>query len=515
MAIEEFLKVVDEERCFDDLARITLFDRIQLSNDLEKAIDWVIERLNEDGIEAKKEVITHDGWIEGHKVPRGWEGRGAIYVKEERIENRLIRRSSTLESDIYNLVVLKDGTSPEDYSNLNVNGKMVISDRDPIRVAELACGKFGAAGVISDWLPEYCDDFSAIAYKSFFENEKSGFVVSRKVGRKLRKENRVECCIDGKFHHRKIPVGVAEIGEGKSEGKGKGEGEGKNEVVGVAHICHPKHEANDNASGAASLMEVTRALANKKLKRKIRMLWVPEILGTIAYFSKHRVNAVAGLNLDMVGEDQFLCKSPLLIEHPPFFLDPHSTDVLLSILEKVKTKQGAVHSFGGDFSYPLYMAYSTPFSGGSDHLVLADLGIATPMIIHWPDRYYHTSKDTLDKVSKEELKRVGVLASEYFYRMANSKRKPKRIELRTDKSKGKVYKRKYKQPLFKLKDREYSWKNRKFLSSSTSYLAIMLVDGSRSVNEICSILSSNRMKPKKVPEFFEVLYKEGILELIG
>ena len=498
MAVEEFLKIVDEERCFDDLARITLFDRIQLSRDLEEAIDWVVKRLNEDGIDAKKEMITHDGWIEGYEVPRGWEGRGAIYVKEERIESRLIRRSSTLKNGIYKIIVLKDGTSIEDYDNLDVHGKMVISDKNPARVAELACGKFGAAGVISDWLPEYCDDFSAIAYKSFFKNEKSGFMVSKKVGKKLRNETKVECYIDSKFYHRKIPVGVAKIGEGEIA----------EEVVGVAHICHPKHEANDNASGAASLMEVTRAIANKKLKRRVRMLWVPEIFGTTAYFSKHKINAIAGLNLDMVGEDQFLCKSPLLIEQPPFFFDSYAADILISTLEKMKT---TVHSFGSDFSYPLYMAYSTPFSGGSDHMVLADFGIATPMIIHWPDRYYHTSKDTLDKVSKEELKRVGVLASEYFYRMANSKKKPKRMEFKTEK-KGKVYKRKYKQLLFELKDREYSWKSRDFFHCSTSPLALMLVDGSRSVNDVCSILNSNGIDSKKIPEFFEVLHKEGILE---
>jgi Zn-dependent M28 family amino/carboxypeptidase len=66
----------------------------------------------------------------------------------------------------------------------------------------------------------------------------------------------VECYINSKFHHRKITVGVAEIGE--------------EEVVGVAPICYPKYEANDNASGASSLMEMRRAHCKQKVRKKTR-----------------------------------------------------------------------------------------------------------------------------------------------------------------------------------------------------------------------------------------------------
>jgi hypothetical protein len=42
------------------------------------------------------------------------------------------------------------------------------------------------------------------------------------------------------------------------------------------------------------------------------------------------------------------------------------------------------------------------------------------MLIQWPDRFYHTNQDTLDKVDPKMLRLVGVLASTYAYFLANA-----------------------------------------------------------------------------------------------
>ena len=49
----------------------------------------------------------------------------------------------------------------------------------------------------------------------------------------------------------------------------------------------------------------------------------------------------------------------------------------------------------------------TAFSAGSDHYILSDptVGIPSPMIIHWPDRFYHSSHDTPDKCDPRSLAR--------------------------------------------------------------------------------------------------------------
>jgi hypothetical protein len=61
-----------------------------------------------------------------------------------------------------------------------------------------------------------------------------------------------------------------------------------------------------------------------------------------------------------------------------------------------------------------------PFGAGSDHYILSDptVGVPTPMLIQWPDRFYHTSADTPDRVSPATLGRAGGLAAVYAYWLA-------------------------------------------------------------------------------------------------
>jgi aminopeptidase YwaD len=65
--------------------------------------------------------------------------------------------------------------------------------------------------------------------------------------------------------------------------------------------------------------------------------------------------------------------------------------------------------------------YATvPFSGGSDHYIFSDpsIGVPMPMLIQWPDRFYHTSADTLERVSPESLSQACQLAGTYMYWLA-------------------------------------------------------------------------------------------------
>jgi len=79
----------------------------------------------------------------------------------------------------------------------------------------------------------------------------------------------------------------------------------------------------------------------------------------------------------------------------------------------------------GSASYPLFRHTTTPFSGGSDHYILSDptVGVPAPMLIQWPDKFYHTSEDTLDKVDARMLAVLGGLATTYAYFVANAGRR--------------------------------------------------------------------------------------------
>jgi hypothetical protein len=66
-------------------------------------------------------------------------------------------------------------------------------------------------------------------------------------------------------------------------------------------------------------------------------------------------------------------------------------------------------------AYPLYRQAEVPFSGGSDHLAFSDptVGVPMPMLIQWPDRFYHTSADTPDRTDPNSLARAGALTVAY------------------------------------------------------------------------------------------------------
>ncbi|HUV94741.1 MAG TPA: DUF4910 domain-containing protein, partial [Anaerolineae bacterium] len=146
-------------------------------------------------------------------------------------------------------------------------------------------------------------------------------------------------------------------------------------------------------------------------RRGIRFLLVPEMLGFAAYLAHNESlipNMIAALNLDMVGEDQSLCGSTVTVEQAPGSFANYADDLVVRLVEE--TSSGATN-------YAV-----TPFSGGSDHCLLVDpsVGVPCPMINQWPDKFYHTSTDTLDKVDPAMLARAGSVATAYAYFLAHA-----------------------------------------------------------------------------------------------
>lgn len=351
----------------------------------------------------------------------------------------LIQRSMPVENLEAELVLLEDGEEENEYENLDLQGKVVLTKGDLDRVQELAVSKHGAVGIIFDGMRESppirqrIDLPDAVQYTSFWwrpgDKKCFGFVLSPRAGEDLRK------LIKSQQREGKPPVKVrakvvSRLYDGQIEVvSALIPGEMDEEVVVVAHLCHPQPSANDNASGSAALLELARTLQrliqNGKLsppKRSIRLLLVPEMTGTYAYLATHEEEIprmVAGINLDMVGQNQDLCGSVFIIEGTPAAMPSFATDLLERMREEW---MGQAQSLSGSSSYPLFRHTITPFSGGSDHYILSDptVGVPTPMLIQWPDKFYHTSEDTLDKVDPRMLAVLGGLATTYAYFVANA-----------------------------------------------------------------------------------------------
>lgn len=434
-----------------DLGR---YHRIQGSPGLRDAVTYAVETLRGYGLEAEVRRYPADGktYCWSNLMFKEWSCQGAeLRLIEPREEAQVLARwsdskfsliqrshptpTSGLEAE---LVVLEDGEEESEYEGLDIRGRVVLTRGDLSRVYELAVERRGAIGIIFDGMRAFppvrregdLDD--ALQYTSFWwagdERPAFGFVLSPRKGRWLRglaKERmkkgetlKIWAKVDSKFYEGTMENAVAII-----------KGEIDEEVLVLAHICHPQPSSNDNASGCAALLEAARALQRliergeiHRPKRTIRFMLMPEMTGTYAWLAEdeRRIGRIAAaINLDMVGENQNLCGGPLIIERPPMAMPSYTDALLEAILDKIKVEG---RNLAGTAGYPLFKYAVTPFSGGSDHQILSDpsVGIPCPMIIQWPDKFYHTSYDTPDKVDPEMLRKVALMTATYAYFIAHA-----------------------------------------------------------------------------------------------
>jgi hypothetical protein len=459
-----------QEQCsgaaaYQTVADISRHHRIQASPGFRRAAEYIYRRLAEADVQA--EILSYPANTEtgfwGSRSFQEWNAHaGTLHLIEPEDQARkladyqevpisLIQRSVAFDGEV-EVVAVEKGEKPEEYEGLDVAGKVVLARGSVSRVHDLAVLRRGAAGILFDGMAELepvrpawaLPD--AIQYTSFWwyggdeEPKCFGFALSPREGERLRRlirptnsprsrgeseggdgvgPVRVRAHVDAHLYDGVLEVVSATIA-----------GESDEEIVLVGHLCHPQPSCNDNGSGAAAVLEVARALqgliAAGKLARPhrtLRFLWVPEMTGTYAFLAANEERIprmVAGLNLDMVGQDQAQCGGSFLIERPPDALPSFAPDLLARLRESLFPE---VKTHAGLDGYPLFRHAITPFSGGSDHYVFSDpsVGVPMPMIIQWPDRFYHTTADTLDKVDPAMLGKVCVLAAAYAYWLAQAK----------------------------------------------------------------------------------------------
>jgi aminopeptidase YwaD len=442
------------QAAWDDVAAIVRHHRIQASPGYRAAAEYVLRELQKAGLEAHIETAPADQqttfWTARsfqewdataatlHLVePADQAGKLADY-RELKIS--LIQRSVSFDGEA-EVVLLEDGLEEADYDGLDLSGKIVLTKGDVNRVRELAVEKYGAAGILFDGMRktppvrQAMDLPDARQYTSFWwagypgEKKCFGFVLSprqsewlralvRQRGKEGQSPVRVRAHVDSRLYDGTMEIVTALV-----------PGETDEQVVVVAHLCHPQPSANDNASGAAAALEAARTLHRliadgdlPRPRRNIRFLWLSEMAGAYAYLSSHEDDIprmVAGVNLDMVGQDQSQTGSSFLIERPPEAMSSFAPDLLARLREELFDEAPSHTGLGG---YPLFRHATVGFSGGSDHCIFSDptVGVPMPMLIQWPDKFYHTSADTLDKVDPAMLARAGTLAAAYAFFVAHA-----------------------------------------------------------------------------------------------
>jgi len=447
--LDKVSKEASGEIALGYVAEISRHHRIQASPGLSDAVAWAVDTFKANGVEAEVHSYPADGrgYAWSSLMFKEWscvdaelelvepQEKACFLARWRESKLSLIQRSQPAGPVTAEVVHVGKGEEQEDYKGLDVRGRMVLTDGDAQRVHRLAVEERGALGLIyyGTWvrepdLPEGALD-DAMKYTSFWwaggEKPGFGFVLTPRRGRWLRdlikdskKPVRVKARVDSSLYEGVLDNAYAVIRGATGE-----------QVVVVAHICHPQPSCNDNASGSAAALEAARVLQKliragelPRPRRSIVFTLVPEMSGSYAHLAARESEIpgmVAAVNMDMVGERQCVTSGSFIVERTPE-ASPSYVNSLMECVFKEVTRD--VKNLGGSSSYALFRHVTTPFSGGSDHYVYSDptVGVPCPMLIQWPDKYWHTSYDTLDKVDPAMLKRAAVVSATYAYFLASA-----------------------------------------------------------------------------------------------
>jgi len=198
-------------------------------------------------------------------------------------------------------------------------------------------------------------------------------------------------------------------------------GQSRDEAWLVAHLCHPRPSANDNASGVAALLGAVRVLSQLRAEGApqgltLRFIWGPEFLGSVALLHELAESGLAGpravINVDMVGEDQFKGCGPFVLERHP--------DYIASPLNRIA--EGVISEVFRQTDDGCSAWKSIPFQGFSDHALFASppFEAAAVQLAHERDPYNHSAADDVDKVSAREMQRATVASAAIAFQLART-----------------------------------------------------------------------------------------------
>lgn len=338
------------------------------------------------------------------------------------------------------LVYVPGGSKEEQYSQFEVNGRIVLCDVAASQSYRLAMAR-GAVGVISSYVPAYNrpgEHPDIIAESGIpYDAERKPFAIniSPRTAMELKQRIRngeVVLRVQTKTSFREGPIKTlqAEIpGRSKPEER----------VVLAAHIDHYKPGANDNASGAATLLEILRAIVTSIQEgdipppaRTLTFLWVDEYRGTSSWIKRHPDNLdkiLAAFVLDMVGGDPAKTGGQFRVERMP---DPGT--VWLRAPDRHSgwgsgswDKNKLFGSYLNDYYLAIvgsrakstgWKTTENVWEGGSDHDPFLWRSIPAVLSWHFPDYAYHTSMDGIDNISPKEVANAGISIGTAAYQLA-------------------------------------------------------------------------------------------------
>lgn len=310
----------------------------------------------------------------------------------------------------------------------------------------------------------------AIPWEFKYYERSWGFCLSHNELKKFKDNDRVKGIIDVSFGAEPMKVGEYYI-----------KGNSKKDILFMTNICHP-NQVNDSISGLVVALEFANRLSTKKQSKfGLRILVVPETIGTVAWFAENNdkvKNIEYAWFCEMVGHDNdfILQKS---------FQGDSQVDRAFILAMKALSKKKEVRT--GKFR--TVVASDEVVSNGPGY------NIPSPSITRWPYDEYHTSDDNPNIIKDKNLQETLELLND-VWNIINTSYVPKR---------------KFKGPLMLSRYGLWvDWRKNKELNLKTEEIMFML-EGNKSLIDIALELALNY---NDVKEYVDKLLDQDLIEKV-
>lgn len=420
-----------------DTAALTRFYRSPGSSGYHAATDFAAAAMREAGAdEVSEERYPLDGESRflGRTMPPAWEPVEASLdlvspVREplityEEVPSTLPWWCGSTPGTTVQVVDVGTGLSPQDYAGKPVRGNAVLirdGEARPkwARAVELS-REHGAAGIITDYLHSQTPPWRTrtsvpeavqlLRLPPRWDNPWAfsvGFHVAERLAALAR---------SGPVQVRARVVARTFKGEGRNlVATIRGAERAEESVFFVAHTSAGTKPCANCAAGPAMMAELCRAIQRAiregtlpRPARSIGFLFVAEGLGSTYLLHRRRgeLSSIrAAICLDSVGHRQETLHSSLV-----FYRSPDSHPTFVNALGAALIEDGpreAAWPFKDEALIPLVNVQELPYTPWSDNHYWATFGVPAPLIMSWPDRYFHTQLLTADHTDPVVFERAG------------------------------------------------------------------------------------------------------------
>ncbi len=420
MRLREYIKYsrnVKAARAFRLLKAFTRFNRIQLGRGLREALEWLEYELSEKGpetLEANLVEVSTSNLPDSYTPPAEWAAHHAWFEVSggQRIDLEstptLVPAHSPSSDGVLSgkMKLIKDPLNPAEYEK--AKGKIAVVTGVSLPLAYVLAAEAGAIAVAfyRRDLPPTATPYSGL-FLPIQLIKKYGIpaislpysIASRSDGKEAR------LAVDTDLTEAtKVPIlELTVLGRDGVECDGL--------VSGVAHACHPEPGANDNGSGVAASVEALLSLAEvadrgETLPCTVTVYLLPEFTGSILVASR-RKRPMFTANIDMVGGREGDIGGN-------WFYPPPTPFIKQGIAEAFMLAKIAYFNEGLELDFK-------PFTAGSDHVPFIFSGATSFMLNQWPDKFYHSDYDDVDRISKSHLKAAAASLASILAAQTSSK----------------------------------------------------------------------------------------------